>query len=94
MGDYFFRHKSVTPTSLSRQKVLKIVGATGFEPATSWSQKVLTLPSTAKIGHFAQILVHQVHRVTQFHYSLVTVRTHGIRIITYSEMYGTKMAEV
>jgi hypothetical protein len=69
----FFRHKSVTPTSLSRRKVPKNVGATGFEPATSWSQKVLTLPNTANMGHFAQILVHQVHRITQSNYSLVTV---------------------
>ena len=49
------------------------VGAGGFEPPASWSRKKPPPLNPAKIGHYSQKLVHQVHRVTQFHYSLVTV---------------------
>jgi len=58
---------------LESSKLPFFVGAGGFEPPASWSRKKQLPPNPAKIGHYSQNLVHQVHRVTQFHYSLVTV---------------------
>jgi len=64
-----FAHSVPAKTS----KLPFFVGAGGFEPPASWSRKKPLPLNPAKIGHYSQNLVHQVHRVTQFHYSLVTV---------------------
>jgi hypothetical protein len=72
-GGNIFRHKSVTPISLSRQKVPKIVGARGFEPRASWSQKLLDSPKTAISEHFSEFELHEVHRITQTGHNLGTL---------------------
>ena len=65
--------QSAHRSSFEISKLPFFVGAGGFEPPASWSRKKQLPLNPAKIGHYFQILVHQVHRVTQFHYSLVTV---------------------
>jgi hypothetical protein len=60
---FFFRHKSVTPTSLSRQKVPKIVGARGFEPRASWSQIISGYLFQRKKGDSESGRVHTAHTV-------------------------------
>jgi hypothetical protein len=67
------RAQSAHSRSSKTQQLPFLVGARGFEPRASWSQKLLDSPKTAISEQFPKSKLHEVHRISQTAHNLGTL---------------------